>query len=94
MSTTISNEVEGRPCCPAAATRGVRQLNVKGRTVGILGLNTYLEQVRALKLESDERIGAELMTRVKLTHYIPSSAQKEYERALLKAYHARYDNDG
>jgi len=78
---------EQRPCCAAAAARVVKKLTLlDGFQVGIANLESILKEVADLKLIDAEAIKKELLKRVKIYNYVPSSADYDYSQALLKEY--------
>jgi hypothetical protein len=78
---------EQRPCCAAAAARVVKKLTLlDGFQVGIANLESILKEVADLKLIDAEAIKKELLKRVKIYNYVPSSADYDYSRALFKEY--------
>jgi len=78
---------EQRPCCAAAAARVVKKLTLlDGFQVGIANLESILKEVADLKLIDAGAIKKELLKRVKIYNYVPSSADYDYSRALFKEY--------
>lgn len=64
----------------------IAQIRVGRSTVGIAGLDEILEEVRGLRLEDHQAVGAQLLKRVKQTSYVPPSAEESYREALLREY--------
>jgi len=75
-----------KPCCSAEALRQVKQIEVDGKTVGIVWLDPIMKEVAALALADDEEIATALMKRVKVYNYIPRSVEKDYASAVLGEY--------
>ncbi len=78
--------VDEKPCCEVEALRRIRQINVGGIVVGISMLDHILSEVREMELPDEREIGRELLKRVKIYNYIPSSAEEKYRIALLEEY--------
>ncbi len=78
--------VDEKPCCEAEALRRIRQVDVGGIVVGISMLDHILSEVREMELPDEREIGRELLKRVKIYNYIPSSAEEKYRIALLEEY--------
>lgn len=62
------------------------KLKVGGREVGINDLDDIMSDVIAMELKDHVSIGKELLKKVKENDFVPSSVEKEYERALLEEY--------
>lgn len=75
-----------KPCCSAEALRRVKQIEVDGKTAGIVWLEPIMKEVAALNLMTDERIIAELTKRVKAYNYVPQSVEKSYASAIFKEF--------
>ncbi|HII76235.1 MAG TPA: hypothetical protein HA264_04160 [Methanolinea sp.] len=78
--------VDEKPCCEVEALRRIRQIDVGGIVVGISMLDHILSEVREMELPDEREIGRELLKRVKIYNYIPSSAEEKYRIALLEEY--------
>jgi len=75
------------PCCAADAARKVRRITLAGGTqVGIVGLACILEEVRALSIDDEVLLKAELLSRVKARNYVSRSAENDYADALYDEY--------
>lgn len=64
----------------------VKMICVGGQRVGIIGLQTVFEIVKAQGIQSDEQIQHELIARVRKKNYIPPSAENDYAIALVDEY--------
>lgn len=73
-------------CCPAAAARRVKQLNIDGNLVGITQLDTIIQEVLALGLNTEKEIRKELLTRLQNYNYIPANKEDSYATALFTEY--------
>ncbi|OPX65895.1 MAG: hypothetical protein A4E36_02177 [Methanoregulaceae archaeon PtaB.Bin009] len=78
--------MDEKPCCEVEALRRIRQIDVGGIVVGISMLDHILSEVREMELPDEREIGRELLKRVKIYNYIPSSAEEKYRIALLEEY--------
>jgi len=83
-----------KPCCPAAAARMVRKLSVGGSLVGVVELETVLDEVGRLHPASDEEAKAALLTRAKIYNYVPPKVEGDYAEALLKEYRMTRPREG
>jgi hypothetical protein len=61
-----------------------------GLQVGILNLDTILQEVSELNLSDTKSIGKELIDRVKECNYVAKSAEKEYISALIHEYRKKF----
>jgi hypothetical protein len=84
--------MEEKPCCPEAAARRTKKLMISGSPVGLARLDEVMDEVKKLGLLGDSEIGDELLKKIKIFNYVPSSASLEYIRALLEEYHRRVDS--
>jgi len=75
-----------KPCCAAEALRRIRQVEVGGITVGLAMLDDIIDEVQELQLTSKEAIINELVKRIKIYNYIPSSAEEKYREAMYREY--------
>lgn len=76
--------------CMADKTRKIGRIVVGGTAVGIAQLDQVMGEVNSMGLESLDEIGKELLKRVRIYNYVPSSASSEYEKALTKEYERRF----
>lgn len=75
--------------CMADKVRKIRSMVIGETSVGIAQLDQIMEEVNSMDLEWNT-IGRELLRRVKIFNYVPSSASSEYEKALVEEYERRY----
>ncbi len=75
-----------RPCCPAAAARMVRKLSIGGSLIGIVELETVLDEVGRLHPASDAEAKTALLARARKYNYIPPQVEGDYAEALLQEY--------
>ncbi|HOT02741.1 MAG TPA: hypothetical protein PK069_01005 [Methanolinea sp.] len=78
-----------KPCCAAEALRRIRQVEVGGITVGLAMLDDIIDEVQELQLTSKEAIINELVKRIKIYNYIPSSAEEKYREAMYREYNKK-----
>ncbi len=72
-------------CCGGQGAR-VREIEVKGFTVGVLGLDSILEQLYLMGRRPEDSVGDELLAMVETRNYVPKGAEEEYKQALLREY--------
>ena len=76
-------------CCPQSV-EGVTYLKIgpQQRTVGMMGLETVLQQLYVLGREPDTVTDSELVDMARKSNYIPEGAaiEAEYAGALREAY--------
>lgn len=75
-----------KPCCAAEALRRIRQVDVGGITVGLAMLDDIIDEVKGLQLTSRDAVIDELIRRIKIYNYVPSSAEDTYKKALYREY--------
>lgn len=80
---------EEKPCCPAAAVRKIRKIDIKGLEVGIAQLDKIIEKVAAQDLTNNEEIGRALLKETKIYNYIPANKEPAYRQAILEEYARR-----
>lgn len=78
-----------KPCCPSAAARMVKKLNIDGDLVGIAMLDSIIAEVSKLDLDDEKEIKEELLKRVKIHNYVPPREEDEYKDALFSEYKKR-----
>lgn len=72
-------------CCGGQDAQ-VRQIEVEGFTVGLLGLDSIFEQLDAMGRRPENSVGDELLAIVQARNYIPRGSEAKYKRALLREY--------
>ncbi len=80
---------EEKPCCPAAAVRKIRRIDIKGIEVGIAQLDEVIEKVAALGLTNEEEIDMALLKEIKIYNYVPANKEPAYRQAILEEYAKR-----
>lgn len=62
-------------------------ITVGKHTIGITGLKRAIEELsQSPRKRTDEEISRELLQRIALKNYVPSSAEDDYKRALLREF--------
>lgn len=64
----------------------IKQIMVDGKETGIDKLDWIIEEVKKLKLTSNQQIAEEIMLRVAQFNYIPTKKKDAYREALLEEY--------
>ena len=65
----------------------VRQVMIKGRLIGIVGLDDLFKKTAETHQgKTDEEIQNRLLAAISVKNYIPQSAREDYGRALLREY--------
>jgi hypothetical protein len=80
---------ECRKCGDELIIDETPKLKINDKEVGINDLDDIMNEVIAMKLNDEVIISRELLKRVKDHDFVPSSVEREYERALLEEYHRR-----
>ncbi len=75
-----------KPCCAAAAAAQLRYLAVGGHRIAVAQLDGILEKAKAKEPAGEQALRKELLRLVKLSNYVPVSAEKDYEDALFTEY--------
>lgn len=78
--------MSGKPCCPSSAMRDVKQIKIKGSSIGIVNLNKIMDEVYKLNIKDEKEIKEKLLEKVKLYNYVAKSAENDYREALFEEY--------
>jgi hypothetical protein len=79
-------------CCCGTRIVGLRQVNVGGRSTGIMGLDeTFQEYFKKGKMPEDST-GYELVEDLKKLNFIAEGAEKMYKEAFLREYQRFYES--
>jgi hypothetical protein len=78
-----------KPCCPSAAARMVKKINIDGDLVGIVMLDSIIADVSKLDIDDEKEIKEELLRKVKIYNYVPPREEDEYKDALFSEYKKR-----
>ncbi|OGN89949.1 MAG: hypothetical protein A2158_02175 [Chloroflexi bacterium RBG_13_46_14] len=77
------------------ASGNIKKLTLPdGLQVGIVNLDSILQEVADLELSDTRVIGKELIDRVKTCNYVAAGAEKEYLSALIHEYQKRFSPEG
>ncbi len=72
-------------CCDPSAPR-VYKIKLDTGTVGILGLDMIMAEVRSMEPLAAEEAKNELLKRAAASNYIPGSARGKYAESLYREY--------
>ncbi len=73
-------------CCCGTRIVGLRQINVNGRSVGIMGLDEALEKFFKKGKMPEDPTGDELVEELKKLNFIAEGAEEIYKKAFLTEY--------
>lgn len=89
----MAEDKEGKYCTVCGGMvpegTGIRTIIVEGKETGINHLDRILDDVAALGLGDQARIGEELLRRVQAFNYVPTRKTGAYTEALLREYRQR-----
>jgi hypothetical protein len=80
----------GGSCCCGPTIAGVRQIDVGGNKIGIVGLNETFEGLYRAGTKPEYLHGAELIEALKEMNHIPEGAKEKYKEAFLREYQRYY----
>lgn len=74
--------------CGCCGTRivGLRQVNVGGRSTGIMGMDETIQEYFKKGKEPEDAIGDELVVDLKKLNFIAEGAEEMYRKAFLIGY--------
>jgi len=76
----------GSGCCCGTRIVGLRQINVGGRSTGIMGLEETFKEYFKKGKTPDESVGDELVEDLKKLNFIAEGAEDMYKKAFLIEY--------
>jgi len=82
------------PCCAADAARKVRRLTIDGQSIGLVELDTVIEEVQRMAPRDDGEARRMLIARSKIYNYIPPQAEGDYAEALLREFKMSLTREG
>lgn len=89
----MSEEKDGMYCkvCGGIIPQNtnIGTIEVEGKPTGINQLDFIIDEVTALRLESDVAVRDELVKRAKVLNYIPTKMTEKYAEALLRVFKDR-----
>ena len=79
--------------CGCCGTRivGLRQINVGGRSTGIMGLDETFQEYFKKGKKPEESTGNELVEDLKKLNFIAEGAEEMYKKAFLMEYQRYYE---
>ena len=87
----IKSSEKSSGCCCGTRIVGLRQVNVGGRSIGIMGLDeTFQEYFKKGKTPEDST-GNELVEDLKKLNFIAEGAEEMYKKAFLIEYQRYYE---
>ena len=78
-------------CCCGTRIVGLRQINVGGRSTGIMGLDETLKEYFQKGKKPDDAVGDELVEDLKKLNFIAEGAEEMYKEAFLEEYQRYYE---
>jgi hypothetical protein len=84
MSGQRSTRRGQAPCC--GGDWRVKQIQIGGVTVGIVGLREVLDQLHRLDRSPGPEAAEELLTMVKTRNWVARDSEEDYKEALLREY--------
>jgi hypothetical protein len=73
-------------CCCGTRIVGLRQINVGGRSVGIIGLDEALHEFFKKGKKPEDSTGDELVEELKKANFIADGVEEMYKIAFLAEY--------
>ncbi|WP_052543970.1 hypothetical protein [Desulfoscipio gibsoniae] len=80
-------------CCDPRAPK-IYKIKLDTGTMGILGLDLIMAEVRSMEPLPEEDAKKELLQRVASANYIPGSARERYAEALYREYVSKLNENG
>lgn len=80
----------GCGCCGTGIV-GLRQVNIDGRSIGIMGMDETFQEYLKNGKAPDDHTGGELVQDLKKLNFIPESAEDVYKKAFLREYQDYYE---
>jgi len=80
--------------CGCCGTRivGLRQINVGGRSTGIMGLDETFQEYFKKGKKPEDATGHELVEDLKKLNFIAEGTEEMYKEAFLREYQRYYEN--
>ena len=78
-------------CCCSTRIVGLRQINVGGRSVGIMGLDETLQEFFKKGKKPEDSTGSELVEELKKLNFIAEGAEEMYKIAFLAEYQRYFE---
>jgi len=90
MLDKIFGEKESDCCCSTRIV-GLRQINVGGRSTGIMGLDETFKEYFKNGKRPDDAVGNGLVEDLKKLNFIAEGAEEMYKEAFLREYQRYYE---
>ena len=78
-------------CCCGTRIVGLRQINVGGRSTGIMGLDETFKEYFKNGKRPDDAVGNGLVEDLKKLNFIAEGAEEMYKEAFLREYQRYYE---
>jgi len=78
-------------CCCGTRIVGLRQINVGGRSTGIMGLDETFKEYYQKGKRPDDSVGDELVEDLRKLNFIAEGAEEMYKEAFLREYKRYYE---
>ena len=78
-------------CCCGTRIVGLRQVNVGGRGIGIMGLDETFQEYFKKGKKPEDSTGNELVEDLKKLNFIAEGAEEMYKKAFLTEYQRYYE---
>lgn len=78
-------------CCCGTRIVGLRQINIGGRSTGIMGLDETFKEYFTNGKKPDDAVGNELVEDLKKLNFISEGAEEMYKEAFLREYQRYYE---
>lgn len=82
----IFGKISGGCSCCGTRIVGLRQVDIGGRTIGIMGLDETLQEHFKMGDKPEDATGDELVNDLKKLNFIPYGAEETYKKAFLREY--------
>jgi uncharacterized metal-binding protein len=92
--TPAESEAAAGATCSCGAAIPTRRIEVKGRGVKFVGLPLIFQQLHEAGCRAEESFSGDLLEAVKIYNPIPTDAEADYARALLREYAAYCEDRG
>lgn len=86
----FGNRSSDRGCCGTRIV-SLRQINVGGRSIGIMGMDETFQEYFKNGKKPDDATGDELLVDLKKLNFIAEGAEEMYKRAFLIEYQRYYE---
>lgn len=78
-------------CCCGTRIVGLRQINVGGRSTGIMGLDETFKEYYLKGKRPDDAVGDDLVEDLRKLNFIAEGAEEMYKEAFLREYKRYYE---